>query len=215
MSLSTMLKYLRTLVFIVFMLSVGFTWRYEYWLLYHLSYGVLFVLALFIAFTFFVGFYLKDSQSAGLRAIGEVYENLFQYTALAQGVFYTTLVFYVVGTAVNSEIPLPDFDRQFMFEWMFGSNYATALVYGALLCMLLFFQRLSAVGYLLALAIAALGVGIPVLFFAAEARMRLIYENQIKIFAWAFIFSQLALSAAGMYSMVLLGKLKPTRDKKS
>jgi hypothetical protein len=130
-----------------------------------------------------------------------------------QGVFYTTLVFYVVGTVVNREVPLPDFDQQFMFEWMFGSNYATVLVYGALLCMLLFFQRLSAVGYLWALFVALLGVGVPVLFFAADGRIKLIYENQIKVFAWAFIFSQLALSAAGMYSMVLLGKSKSIKGK--
>lgn len=208
-----MIKYFKTLLFILFMLSVGFTWRYECWLLYHLSYGALLVLALFIALTFLVGFYLKDSTNVVLRAIGEVYEKLFQYTALAQGVFYTTLVFYVVGTVVDGEVPLPDFDRQFMLEWMFGSNYATVLVYGALLCMLLFFQRLSVGGYLLAFFIAAVGVGVPVLFFAAEARMKLIYESQIKIFAWVFIFSQLTLSAAGMYSMVLLGKSKSIKGK--
>ncbi len=205
------LQYFKSLIFIVFMLSVGFTWRYEYWLLYHLSFGVLFVLAVFIAFTILIGFYLKDSQNTWLRAIGEVYEKLFQYTALAQGVFYTTLVYYVVGTVVNADVPLADFDRQFMFEWMYGTNFATLLVYGALLCMLLFFQRLSVCGYLLAFFIAILGIGLPVLFFEAEAQMKLFYEKQIKVFAWLFIFSQLALSAAGMYSMVLLGRSKQQR----
>ncbi len=182
------------------MLSVGFTWRHEYWLLYHLSFGVLFVLAVFIAFTILIGFYLKDSQNTWLQAIGEVYERLFQYTALAQGVFYTTLVYYVVCTVVNADLPLADFDRQFMFEWMYGTNFATLLVYGALLCMLLFFQRLSMAGYLLAFFMAVLGIGLPVLFFEAEGKMKLFYEKQSKVFSWLFIFSQLALSAAGMYS---------------
>lgn len=203
-----MLSYLKTLVFILFMLSVGFTWRYEYWLLYHLSFGVLFVLALFIAFTFVVGFYLKDSQNALLKTIGEIYEKLFQYTALAQGVFYTTLVFYVVGTTVNGDVPLADFDRQFMFDWMYGSGYATLLVYVSLLAMLLFFQKLSALGYLLAAFIAVLGVAQPIYFFAAEAQVRSAHANYGGFFTYAFIFSQLALSAAGMYSMVLLGKKK-------
>jgi hypothetical protein len=196
------IKYFKTLLFILFMLSVGFTWRYEYWLLYHLSYGVLFVLAMFIAFTFLVGFYLKDSTNVVLRAIGEVYEKLFQYTALAQGVFYTTLVFYVVGTVVDGEVPLPDFDRQFMFEWMFGSNYATVLVYGALLCMLLFFQRLSAVGYLLTLLIAVVGVGVPVLFFSCEDQVKTLHAKHGALFVYAFIFSQLALSATSMHAMI-------------
>jgi hypothetical protein len=60
------------------MLALGFTWRYEYWLLYHLSYGALFVLALFIVFTFLMGLYLKDSTNDVLRAIGKGYEKLFQ-----------------------------------------------------------------------------------------------------------------------------------------
>jgi hypothetical protein len=203
-----MLSYLKTLTFILFMLSLGFTWRYEYWLLYHLSYGVLVVLALFIGFTFAVGFYLKDSKNAALKTIGEVYEKLFQYTALAQGVFYTTLVFYVVGTVVNGEVPLTDFDRQFMFDWMYGSGVATLLVYVSLLAMLLFFQKLSPQGYLLAAFIAALGVALPICFFAAETQVRNLHANYGGFFTYSFIFTQLSLSAAGMYSMVLLGKQK-------
>jgi len=203
-----MLSYLKTLVFILFMLSVGFTWRYEYWLLYHLSFGVLFVLALFIAFTFVVGFYLKDSKNATLKMIGEIYEKLFQYTALAQGVFYTTLVFYVVGTTVNGDVPLADFDRQFMFDWMYGSGYATLLVYVSLLAMLLFFQKLSPQGYMFAAFIAVLGIAQPIYFFASETRVRGLHANYGGFFTYSFIFAQLALSAAGMYSMVLLGKQK-------
>ncbi|AFM12524.1 hypothetical protein [Turneriella parva] len=203
-----MLGYLKTLTFILFMLSLGFTWRYEYWLLYHLSFGALVVLALFIGFTFVVGFYLKDSTNAALNAIGKVYETLFQYTALAQGVFYTTLVFYVVGTTVNGDMPLPDFDRQFMFDWMYGSGFATLLVYVSLLAMLLFFQKLSPQGYLLAAFIAAVGAALPIYFFAAENQVRSLHANYGGFFTYSFIFSHLALSAAGMYSMVLIGKQK-------
>jgi hypothetical protein len=210
-----MFPYIKTLVFILFMLSVGFTWRYEYWLLYHLSFGVLFVLALFIAFTFVVGFYLKDNTHATLRAIGAVYEKLFQYTALAQGVFYTTLVFYLVGTTVNREVPLPDFDREFMFSWMYGSNYATLLIYGlALLPMLLFFQKLSFWGYLIAFAIACAGVGVPIVFMAAEAEMKALHAKMGAIFTYVFIFLQLGLSALGMHSIVLIGKTQKQKAKK-
>ena len=205
-----MMDFLKTLVFILFMLAVGFTWRYEYWLLYHLSFGALFVLAIFIALTFVVGFYLKDAANQTLKTIGLVYEKLFQYTALAQGVFYTTLIFYVVGTAVNREMPLPDFDKKFTFEWMYGSNYATLLVYGALLCMLLFFQKLTATGYLLSFLIFCVGVGIPVTFFAAEQKMKTLHGNFGGYFSFAFVFTQLGLSAAGMFSMVLIGRAKNT-----
>ncbi|MFZ5630902.1 MAG: hypothetical protein ACOY5B_17345 [Spirochaetota bacterium] len=209
-----MLNYLRTLVFILFMLSLGFTWRYQYWLLYHLSFGALFVLALFIAFTFVVGFYLKDSTNTFLKALGEVYEKLFQYTALAQGVFYTTLVFYVVGTTVNREIPLPDFDRQFMFDWMYGSGYATLLVYVSLLAMLLFFQKLSPQGYLLAAFIATFGVALPIYMFAAEPRVKNLHAQHGGFFTYTFILTHLTLSAAGMYSMVLIGKKNQQKRKK-
>jgi hypothetical protein len=211
-----MFPYIKTLVFILFMLAVGFTLRYEYWLLYHLSFGVLFIVALFIAFTFVVGFYLNDSINATLRAIGAVYEKLFQYTALAQGVFYTTLVFYVLGTTVNREVPLPDFDREFMFSWMYGSSYTTLLVYGlALLPMLLFFQKLSFWGYLIAFVIACGGVGVPILFMAAEAEMKELYAKMGAIFTYVFIFLQLGLSALGMHSIVLIGKTQEEKKKKS
>lgn len=208
-----MVSYLKTLIFILFMLSLGFTWRYEYWLLYHLSFGAALVLGFFIAFTFVVGFYLKDSANPLLKAIGEVYEQLFKYTALAQGVFYTTLVFYIVGTTINFEVPLPDFDRQFMFDWMYGSGYATLLVYGSLTAMLLFFQRLSLQGYLFAAFIAAFGVGLPIYMFVAEGRVKDLHAQHSGLFTYAFIAIQVALSAAGMHSMVLIGKSKQKKPK--
>ena len=200
-----MLSYLKTLAFILFMLAVGFTWRYEYWLLYHISFGVLFVLALFIAFTFVVGFYLKDSANPTLAALGQTYEKLFQYTALAQGVFYTTLVFFILGTTVNREIPIPDFDKKFTFDWIYGSNYATLLIYGALLCMLWFFQRLSLAGYALTLIIAMGGLGVPILFFMAETRLRDFHAQYADSFSYGFILIQLALSATGMQAVKIVG----------
>jgi hypothetical protein len=141
-----MLSYLKTLTFILFhaLARVHLAIRILAGLpSSHI--GVLVVLALFIAFTFAVGFYLKDSQNAAAeRPSARSMRNCFNTLRSRKGVFYTTLVFYVVGTTVvNGEVPLTDFDRQFMFDWMYGSGYATLLVYVSLLAMLLFFQKLS------------------------------------------------------------------------
>jgi hypothetical protein len=67
-------NYLAMLVYLLFTAQIGLTWRFHYLLLYHLSFGVLFVLALLIGLTFVIGFYLKDSPSMILQTVGKGYE---------------------------------------------------------------------------------------------------------------------------------------------
>lgn len=198
-----MRNYFTMLVYLLFMAQIGLTWRFHYLLLYHLSFGVLFVLALLIGLTFVIGFYLKDSPSMILQTVGKGYELLFTYTAPMQGVLYTTLVFFVVGSTINRELPLIEFEKSFMFDWLYGTNYATWLVYGlGFTFPLFFFQTNTPLGYVLATLIGILSWGIAIAFFFFEEKMRIFYDQHTKLMIWSHIGVQIFLSVASMYAML-------------
>jgi hypothetical protein len=152
-----------------------------------------------------------------LQAIGTVYEQVFMYTAPMQGVLYTTLVFFVVGGAINAELPLPAFERAFMFDWLYGTYYATWLVYGlGFTCMLLFFQSNTALTLVLSLLIGAISWGIGVFCFFFEPTLRAIYEANMSVVMYLHIAIQIFLSTASMYAAlhsatILQRKAKPRK----
>ena len=191
------------LIYLIFMVQISLTWRFHYLLLYHLSFGVLFVIGLLIAFTFVVGFYLKDSSNIVLQTIGKGYEFLFTYTAPLQGVLYTTLVFFVVGSTINLELPLIEFEKKFMFDWLYGTNYVTWLVYGlGFVFPLFFFHSNTPFSYFLTVLIGIFSWGLAIAFFFFEEEMKLLYEQHTRLAIWSHLFIQLFLSVASMYAML-------------
>jgi hypothetical protein len=209
-----MVNYLTVLIYLVFMAQISLTWRFHYLLLYHLSFGVLFIIALLIALSFAIGFYLKSSKNIALQTIGKGYELLFSYTAPMQGVLYTTLVFFIVGSVINLELPIIDFEKKFMFDWLYGTNYATWIIYGLGFTFPLFiFQSNTQLGYFLATLIGLLSWGLAIAFFFFEQEMHLLYEQYAQLMIWSHIFIQIFLSLASMYVMLHQKNEKKSKKK--
>lgn len=198
------IQYLIGLIFILFLAQIGFTWHFTYLLYYYLSYGIIALLIPLIIAPFFIVTYLKKHSNPLYKKAGNILDKLAMYTAMMQGVFYTTLVFLIIG---GLTIASPDFnDRtKFMFEWIAGSLYTTYIIYG-IGGFLLFFSKHNFVGYFLCILTLLYGWGSLIVILQFEKELQEWYYAHTTLGNILYFVSQLLFSFLFMYIMLLSGK---------
>ncbi len=107
------------------MAQVWFTWRYHYNFLYHLSWPLIVIIGMWIAANIFFSQWLVDHPNPYVRAFGKAYQTVFGLTACMQGVFYVTLIYYVLGVSVY-----PEQATLYWFDWIYAMTDASWIIYG-------------------------------------------------------------------------------------
>lgn len=191
-NLRDMLRFIKLLLFFAFMSQVWFSWHFHFRLMYHIAFGIIPFMAMWIAATLFFGMWLKKSENPTVRALGESYEAVFSLTAPMQGVFYVTTVFYVLGAAV-----IPSAAELYWIDWMYGMSYASWIVYGIGFASFLMVAT-TLWSKCLMLVVVGLGWAGFVYFMGWETEARQAYNSHPKIFTVIFFAAQFFMSVTSM-----------------
>ncbi len=111
---------------------------------------------------------LQASKHPLLKRLGELLGAGFVYTAIFQGLIYSVLVFWVIGT-LTGQGELPEHQVQVLQEFILASGYLSMLFFGgtgATICCLYHRPHKKGLGLFLAL----LGLGLPPSLFFAFTR---------------------------------------------
>jgi len=192
--------YLAGLLIVLLLAEIGLTWRFTIFLYYYLSFGIIALLIPLIVAPVFLGLYLEKHSNPTYRQAGKIFNKAFGYTALMQGVFYTTLVFMILGgVAVQS----PDFSSstRFMFDWIMGSMYTSFLIYG-LAGFMLFWSKHNFLRYFLAACVVLYGWGGLVLVMGFEKQFATWYYAHTTLGNILYFSSQLLCSFLYMHLML-------------
>jgi hypothetical protein len=197
---NSVVNYLVGLLFVLLLAEIGLTWRFTVLLYYYLSFGIIALLIPIIIAPIFLGMYLKKHSNPLYRRTGEVFDKLFGYTAIMQGIFYITLIFMIVG---GLTIATPSFEdtRKFMFEWIMGSMYASFLIYG-LAGFMLFWSKNNFISYILCICVLIYGWGGFILVMEFEKEFSTWYYAHTVLGNILYFCSQLLFSFLYMHLMI-------------
>lgn len=110
--------------FATVMMNQTFEWMKEIAILIILPIGA------FVAGVLFLISWLTKRDNPFLKTMGEALGTGFTYTAVFQGLMFTTLVFWALGTMVGMG-DVPESKGRFLFDFAFGSGYLSVFVMGA------------------------------------------------------------------------------------
>lgn len=177
-----------------FVLAQIFTVKYFwYQLMLHVAWGMIPLVGFWVAANVFLGMWMSKHPNPRIQQIAKVYERIFAYTAPFQGCFFTTLVFWVMGSVDIGEIqPI------FLFDWEYGMSYSAWLVFGVGFALpLLFFERRILSGLFIALC----SWGLVIAFFFYEEAMRAFALEHPFVFSLGITGSQLLMSIFSMHAL--------------
>ncbi len=177
--------------FATVMMNQTFEWMKEMAMLIVLPIGA------FVAGVLSLISWLTKRESPFLKSMGEALGTGFTYTAIFQGLMFTTLVFWALGTTTGFG-DIPESKARFLFDFAFGSGYLSVFVMGAsgLTILFTFTNKLKRVfGALYAIITVALPLGI--LIFYKDAMAVLSEERPLALIV-VMVLYYLAASIAAM-----------------
>ncbi len=159
--------------FATVMMNQTFEWMKEIAILIILPIGA------FVAGVLFLISWLAKRDNPVLKTMGEALGVGFTYTAIFQGLMFTTLVFWALGTMTGMG-DIPESKARFLFDFTFGSGYLSVFVMGASGFTILLTYK-NSLKRAFGAVYAAITIFLPlyVLIFQKEAMARLSEERPL------------------------------------